>query len=176
MASSYTESKTFEIVGKPSRAAVDVLAEVIKRSPADTAQLYNAVQEIVADKAWDRMWEKQPRRRKAGRGHWLCQILSEAADMLDELGNVGGMVSDGVYDGCIEAGWGPLRSKAASMVAGHLATVTLGPALAPLATVSLKVRLVAVMFCPDTGKHPELENGCARKVLEALGLPGAAAA
>jgi hypothetical protein len=175
MASSYTESKTFEIVGRPARAAVDVLAEVIQRSPADTAQLYDAVQAIVADKAWDRLWEKQPR-RKVGRRHWLCQILSEVADMLDELGDVGGMAGDGVYDGCIEAGWGPLRSKAASMVAGHLAKVALGPALAPLATVSLKVRLVAVMFCPDTGKHPSLQNGCARQVLEALGLPGAAAA
>ncbi|TDD62010.1 hypothetical protein E1263_05175 [Kribbella antibiotica] len=176
MASSYTESKTFEIVGRPARAAVDVLAEVIQRSPDDSAQLYAVVQEIVADKAWDRLWEKQPRRRKAGRRHWLCQILSEVADMLDELGDIGGMVADEVYDGCTKAGWGPLRSKAASMVAGRVAILTLGPALAPLATVSLKVRLVAVMFCPDTGKHPALESGCARQVLETLGLPGAAAA
>ncbi|GAA0609715.1 hypothetical protein HPO96_29255 [Kribbella sandramycini] len=176
MLSSYTESKEFELVGQPARVAVDVLAEAIQRSPADAAQLYETVQEIVADEWWERLWERQPRRRKAGRRHWLCQILSEVADMLDELGDVGGMVADDVYAGCVDAGWGPLRSKAASMIAGHLAAVTLGPALAPLATVSLKVRLVAVMFCPDTGKHPALENGCARQVLEALGLPGTVAA
>jgi hypothetical protein len=176
MASSYQSSGVFVVAGRPAAKAVDLVAEVIKRSPSDAAQLCNAVQEVVSENSWQLLLPSNPRGRRVGRRHWLCQILAEAAEMLDQMADIAGTIEDAVCEPCVEAGWGPLRSKAAGMAAGRLAQVTLGPALAPVAVLSMKVRIAAVMFCPDSSKHPGLENACARQVLAALGVPTGAVA
>lgn len=71
--------------------------------------------------------------------------------------------------GCATVAWKPvggrLRSEAAGLIAGQLLPVTLGPALAPLTVLSMKVRLLAVMFSSDSSKHPALENACTRQLL-----------
>ncbi|MBP2355918.1 hypothetical protein JOF29_007028 [Kribbella aluminosa] len=38
----------------------------------------------------------------------------------------------------------------------------------------LKIRLVALMFCPDLDKHPELNRGFAHDLRDALGFDEAA--
>ncbi|TCC35112.1 hypothetical protein [Kribbella sindirgiensis] len=176
MAASYRSSTRFVPTGKYADTAVDVLAEVIQRSPRDADQLYEAVQQVVSENAWGLLFDKKPRNRRVGRKHWLCQMLAEAAEMLDQLADIPGTIGDDVRAECRTAGWGALRSKAAGLAVGHLARLTLTPSLAPVAVLSMKVRVVAVMFCPDSSKHPALENACARQLLRALGFPPGAAA
>ncbi|MDX2971087.1 hypothetical protein [Kribbella solani] len=171
MAESYRSSGTFAPAVKFADPAFDVVAEIIKQVPDDGQSLYDAVQAVVGENAWDLLAPKIPPGRRVPKNHWLCQILAEAAAGLDELGDIGGSTQDAVREGCMDAGWGVLRSQAAGLVAGQLVHATLGPALTPLTLVSMKLRLVALMFCPDSSKHPALENACARQVLGALGLP-----
>jgi hypothetical protein len=156
--------------------AVDLLAELIERSPNDAKELYEAVQQVVSEGAWQLLLPATPRGRRVGRKHWLCQILAEVAEMLDQLADLAGAVEDAVCDHCMAAGWGRPRSRAAGAAVGRLVGVSLAPSLAPVAALSMKVRIAAVMFCPDSTKHPALENGCARQLLRALGLPTGAAA
>lgn len=57
--------------------AVEVLAEVIRRSPNNADALYQAVQAVVSENAWQLLLPRLPPRRRVGRSHWLCQILAE---------------------------------------------------------------------------------------------------
>ena len=98
LAESHHSSAHFVPTGKYADAAVDVLAEVIQRSPRDADQLYEAVQQVVSENAWKLLFDKGPRGQRVGRKHWLCQMLAEAAEMLDQLADIGGTVEDAVRD------------------------------------------------------------------------------
>lgn len=176
IASSYDSTGSFVVNHRYVDQAVDLLVELVKKAPTDTARIYTAVQDVVSENAWQLLLPSNPRGRRVGRRHWLCQILAEVAEMLDQVADIAGTIEDAVNEQCLDAGWGRLRSKAAGTVAGRLAQVSLGPALAPVAVLSMKVRIAAVMFCPDVSKHPALENACARQVLAALGVPTGAVA
>jgi len=114
--------------------------------------------------------------RPSGGTQALAVSFAETAEMLDQLADIAGTVEDFVCDQCMAGGWGWLRSKAAGFAVGQLARVALAPPLAPVAALSMKVRVAAVMFCPDSSEHPALQNACARRLLGALGLPTGAAA
>ena len=107
---------------------------LVQRSPNDADALCRAVQEVVSDNAWQLLLPRIPPGRRIGRSHWLCQALAECAEMLDQLADIAGTIEDTVYDDCRHAGWGRLRSKAASATVGQLVRVTLAPPLAPLAS------------------------------------------
>ncbi len=92
---------------------------------------------------------------------------------MDELVNFPGMIGDAVFEAATARGWGPLRSKAAAKIAEALSNAAFSSALEPIATLGFKIRLVALMFCPDLAKHPELEQGFTRDVRGALELDAA---
>ena len=89
MGESYRSSGVFTPSVKFADAAFDVVAEVIKQAPDGGQPLYNAVQAVVGENAWELLAPKVPRGRRVRKNHWLCQVLAEAADGLDQLGAIG---------------------------------------------------------------------------------------
>lgn len=149
---------------------VDVLAELVERSPEDVQQIEAAVEDVLVGQAWRLILDGKPPKRRLGRRHWLCGILADIAAMLDELADIPGALGEAVYRYCREAGWGKLRSKAAAEIVERLAQLAFGPALAPVSALTMKIEIAAVMFCPDLEKHPALNGAFARDLYDALEL------
>lgn len=162
------------VLGKADDVVVELLAELIKRAPGDMEKLKDVVEDVLTGEAWKLMLAGGKPSKKLTRRHWLCAILADIAGALDELLDVPGKIGDAVYKAAVAKGWGHLRSLAAAKVAEALSKAAFSAALEPIASIPMKVRLVALMFCPDTAKHDELERGFARDLYDALGAGPAA--
>ncbi|GAA1712410.1 hypothetical protein GCM10009745_70770 [Kribbella yunnanensis] len=149
--------------------AVEVLTELMRRAPDDLEQVRGIVEEALTGQAWLLLWDGGKPSKKLNRRHWLCAILADLADAVDELIDFPGMISDAGYKTATAKGWGPLRSRAAARIIEAVFKVTFTSALEPIATLPLKIRLVALMFCPGLAKHSELEQGFAHDLRDALG-------
>jgi hypothetical protein len=153
---------------------VEILAELIQRAPDDMEKVKVAVEEVLAGQAWQLLLAGAKPSKKLSRRHWLCAILADLAGALDELLDFPGMIGDAVFKAATARGWGTLRSMAAAKIVEAASKATFSSALEPIATLPLKIRLVALMFCPDLDKHPELNRGFAHDLRDALGLDDAA--
>lgn len=162
------------VLSKADDVAVELLAELVMRAPEDMEKVRGVVEDVLTGEAWKLMLAGGKPSKKLSRRHWLCAILADVASGLDELLDLPGKIGDAVYKSAVAQGWGHLRSMAAAKIAEGLAKVTFSAALEPISSLPMKVRLVALMFCPDSEKHPELESGFARDLHSALGTSEAA--
>lgn len=147
---------------------IAVLDELVRRAPGDMNRLEAIVEDVLAGEAWILLLDSKPPKRKLNRRHWLCAILADVATALAELTDIPGMIGQTVYDGCVDQGWGKLRSKAAAEMTERLAALALSPALDPVSSLPMQIRILAMMFCPAPDKHPALEGPFARDVYDSL--------
>ena len=100
------------------------------------------------------------------RGHFLCELLEQAAVAIQALIDAPGQAVNAVVDS-LTARWLPravLRFAVKAMVNAALAA---NPATAALTALHLQIAAAAVALCPDQEQHKSLDATCAAPLLKA---------
>ncbi|MGO2944085.1 MAG: hypothetical protein ACTIDO_17535 [Brevibacterium aurantiacum] len=100
------------------------------------------------------------------RGHFLCELLKQAAISIQALLAAPGAAVDAIVDQ-LTTHWLPQAVMRVALKSLLNAAITTCPGVTALTTLHLQVAFAAIALCPKTDQHPSLNTTCAAPLTKA---------